>query len=288
MKITGFFSKIIYVVLSVLTSISIITSPVALITDKTFITSSETKVMFEALVSGQGITNDGNYVYTSGAIAALSLTSLAKYNFDDMSLVKCNVGALPFFLLSEGFDHIGGIGCYNGKIYAPAEGGEKDYKACVLVYDCETLNFTGEYYYMPIDKFYDGIPWCAVDKETGLLYASEWKNADYVYIFDVNNKMQEVGSLKVSGVVDELNRIQGAEISDGKLYLSQDTKSSTKIVYSMDIKNGVTEVAFERPFSEDRIESEDITIFEENDNKVFCTLDYNKIASVTFHKYILK
>ena len=66
---------------------------------------------------GQGITTDGEYYYTSGSIAALDLTALAKFTFDDMELVDTHINPLPDKCTDRKDDHIGGISYYNGKIY---------------------------------------------------------------------------------------------------------------------------------------------------------------------------
>ena len=115
---------------------------------------------------GQGITNDGEYYYTSGSITALNLTALAKFTFDDMKMVDSHVNPLPKECKERGNNHIGGISWYNGKLYTSVEGGDECY-ACIVVFDCETLEPTGEIYDLPNELYDDGVPWCAVDTETG-------------------------------------------------------------------------------------------------------------------------
>ena len=227
--------------------ITLLLSPKALENEKITLVDTDNFVLEKALIMGQGITTDGEYYYTSGSFAAVSMTALAKYTFEDMEYVSCNFMAIPYFLMKEGFDHIGGIGNYNGKIYAALEGEGEEHTACIAVYDTETLEFTGEYYYLPEEKF-SKVPWCCVDMETGYLYASVWDDAEYVYVFDVNNEMEYVKDIKISGCTNSLDRIQGCEIYNGNLYLSQDTHDSnyTKFVYRMNIDTGETEVAFER------------------------------------------
>lgn len=74
------------------------------------------------------------------------------------------------FTEKYGSNHIGGIDCANGYIYAPVEGkvdGKHLYNF-ILLYDCKTLKYTGIYYDMSSEYLTDGIPWCAIDRETDI------------------------------------------------------------------------------------------------------------------------
>jgi len=137
--------------------------------------------MEQALAMGQGITTDGEYFYTSGAAAALNLTFLAKIDVRTMTMTDHRFNPLPEVCSKRGNNHIGGISFYNGRIYAPVEGGSVQ-KACIVVYNAETLSATGEVYDLPNDIFDNGVPWLAVDPNTGLLYCSRWNQSRSVNI----------------------------------------------------------------------------------------------------------
>ncbi len=283
-----FIFKAVWAVISAITIlITVNTSPVAQSTADAELISSETLVLNEALIAGQGITNDGEYYYTSGSIAAIYLTSLAKYDMQTLECVKKNIVAIPFEYMQMGYNHIGGISYYNGKIYASVEGEPDDkYIASIMTFDAETLKFDGGYYPLPYDDYDDGVPWCAVDTATGLLYASKWTDAKKIFAYDTKNNMSLVKSLDVSGF-EKLDRIQGGEVFNGTLYLSFDCEEGNiKKVLSVNIETGETKLAFTRDVGGDNdIEAEGITIKTANGEPVFCVLDYNKIIGVFLREY---
>lgn len=267
--------------------ITVNTSPVAESTAEAELLNTETFVLNEALVMGQGITNDGEYYYTSGSLAAIYLTSLAKYDIQTLECVEKNIIAIPFEYMQMGYNHIGGISYYNGKIYASVEGEPNDkYIASIMTFDAETLKFDGGYYPLPYDDYDDGVPWCAVDTATGLLYASKWTDAKKIFAYDTKNNMSLVKSLDVSGF-EKLDRIQGGEVHNGILYLSFDChEGEIKKVLSVNIETGETKLAFTRNVGGDNdIEAEGITVKTVNGETVFCVLDYNKVIGMFLREY---
>lgn len=79
-----------------------------------------------------------------------------------MSAIKASIDksvVLKEFYEKYGSNHIAGIDCANGYIYAPVEG-EIDDKGYlynfILLYDCETLEYTGTYYDMTSKYLTDG------------------------------------------------------------------------------------------------------------------------------------
>ena len=135
--------KIWYILTLPILVLTLLTSPVASSTDTAELVSKNTFVFEKALLMGQGITTDGEFYYTSGSITALDLTALAKFTFDGMKIVDSHVNPLPEVCKERGNNHIGGISYYNGRLYASVEGGDEVY-ACIVVFDCETLEPTGE------------------------------------------------------------------------------------------------------------------------------------------------
>lgn len=264
--------------------ITLLTSPVASSTETAELVSKDTFVLEKALIMGQGIATDGEYYYTSGSIAALNLTALAKFTFDDMELVDSNINPLPDVCEERGDDHIGGISYYNGKIYASVEDSEDYVSPCIVVFDCETLECTGEVYDLPAESYDDGVPWCAVDGATGYLYASKWNDINTIYVYDINNEMKLVKEIPLS---ETIHRIQGGEFYNGKLYLSYDIKDNGNIknILGVDIESGKVEVAALRDVGGENVEAEGLTFFPAEDGSVMHVLDYNKVIGVFVHHY---
>lgn len=281
----NFLLKLRYLMMLPLLILTLLTSPKAESTDTAELISTDTFVADQALMMGQGITTDGEYYYTSGAITALKLNVLAKMTVSDMKLVSANVNPLPDVCKDRGNDHIGGISWYNGKIYASVEGPDEGFP-CIVVFDCETLEATGEVYDLPAEIYDDGVPWCAVNCETGFLYASKWSDADTVYVYDVNNSMALVKELKLSGL-GVIDRIQGGEFYNGTLYLSADNhdNGNLKNILSLNVETGEVAVAAERNVGGDNVEAEGMTFLKTEDGAVMHVLDYNKIIGVFVHHY---
>lgn len=266
--------------------ITILTSPAASSTETAALISENTFVFEKALLMGQGITTDGEYYYTSGAIAALDLTALAKFTFDDMEIVKSRVNPLPKECSKRGDDHIGGISYYNGKIYAAVEDSDEYIYPCIVVFDCDTLKATGEVYNLPAEIYDDGVPWCAVDSETGYLYASKWTEAKTIYAYDINNSMKLVKEIPLTGL-GVIDRIQGGEFYNGTLYLSNDIENNRNIknILSVDINTGEVELFAQRDVGGDNVEAEGITFGKNNDGAVMHVLDYNKVIGIFVRHY---
>ncbi len=265
--------------------ITMLTTPAGKDTQTADLVSSHTFVFEKALLMGQGITTDGEYYYTSGSITALNLTALAKFTFDDMTMVESNVNPLPEKCTDRGNNHIGGISYYNGKIYASVEGGDECY-ACIVVFDCETLEPTGEVYDLPNELYDDGVPWCAVDTETGYLYASKWTNIETIRVYDINDSMKHIRDIDLEGI-EKIHRIQGGEFYKGKLYLSEDIENNGTIknILSVDVRTGEVKLAAERDVGGDNIEAEGLTFCEDENGAVMHVLDYNKVIGITVRHY---
>ncbi len=267
----------------VLMALTYLFSPAAVSTDTAALTGTDIFIMENALVMGQGITTDGEYYYTSGTITAVDITALAKYDAETMEPVGKSINPLPAVCEKRGNNHIGGISFYNGKIYAPVEGGD-EVAACIVVFDAETLTATGEVYDLPSSDFPDGVPWCAVDSETGYLYASVWAQTGKIHVYDVNSSMQYIKTLELS---EPVKRIQGAEFYDGTLYLSKDNNDKGEIrdILSVDVTTGEVKLAAERNVGGDKIEAEGMTFTEGENGPVLHVLDYNRTIGIFLHHY---
>lgn len=280
-----FLLKLRYVLMLPLLILTILTSPKAASTETAELVSEDVFVFEQALMMGQGITTDGEYFYTSGAIAGVGITVLAKFTVDDMKLVCSKLNPLPDVCEDRKNDHIGGISYYDGKIYASVEGPDEGYP-CIVVFDSETLTCTGEVYDLPIEIFDDGVPWCAVDKESGYLYASKWSDAKTVYCYDVNNSMALVKEIPLKGL-GVIDRIQGGEFYNGTLYLSNDIhdNGTIKNILKVDVTTGEVSLAAERDVGGDNVEAEGMTFLETEDGAVMHVLDYNKLIGVFVRHY---
>lgn len=265
--------------------ITMLTTPAASDTDTTDLVSSHTFVFEKALLMGQGITTDGEYYYTSGALAGINLTALAKFTFDDMQMVDSKINPLPKECMNRGNNHIGGISYYDGKLYTSVEGGDEVY-ACIVVFDCETLEATGEVYDLPNELYGDGVPWCAVDTETGYLYASKWNDIETIYVYDTNDSMKLVKEIDLKGM-EKISRIQGGEFYNGTLYLSEDIhdNGTIKNILAVDVQTGEVTLAAERNVGGDNIEAEGMTFWEDENGAVMHVLDYNKVIGITVRHY---
>ena len=139
---------------------------------------------------------------------------------------------------------------------------------------------------MPNELYDDGMPWCAVDTETGYLYASKWNDIETIYVYDINNAMKPVREIDLKGM-EKISRIQGGEFYEGTLYLSEDVKNNGTIknILAVDVKTGKVTLAAERDVGHDNIEAEGMTFWKDADGAVMHVLDYNKVVGITVRHY---
>ena len=219
-------------------------------------------VLLDAKVTSQGVTNDGEYYYFSGN------KHLGKADIETGEMIRTNIYAIPKVLQDKGCNHIGGLSYHNGYVYAAIEDGPDYNNSFIALYDAEPLKFTGKYYELPHELHLEGVPWCEVDEENGYLYTAEWSNAVVLNVFDLET-LEFVKTIPLSEPVD---RIQGAALYDGKLYLSCDEENDSKRILSLDVKTGEVETAFARNVGK-VFEAEDITITVDDQGPVVHVLD---------------
>ena len=244
----------------------------------------EDKLVFtNAMFAGQGITTDGEYYYTSGSLTALGVAGLAKWDADTMECILTNDDAIPAeYKESYGHDHVGGISYYDGKIYAAVENKAEDYPL-VITYDCETLEMIDIFNVEPAELLPDGIPWCAVDAQNGLLYCSPFHDVESILAFDLET-MEFSHAIELSRMV---TRIQGGEVYNGTLYLSYDAEgSNTDQILTVDLSNGNVEKLCSRTVpSMAGNEAEGVTIYPMEDGSLIQVLDYDKTVGVYLRHY---
>lgn len=239
-------------------------------------------LLVDALYSGQGITTDGEYYYTSGSMTGLGVAGLSKWDADTMELCVKNYDAIPENYKNEyKSDHIGGISYYNGLIYAAVENKAEDFPL-IVTYDARSLKVK-DIYEVSGEYLPDGIPWCAVDSDNGYIYTSQFNVVEYIVAFDLE-------TLEFSHLIplsQKILRIQGGEYYDGKLYLSNDAANSNNdSVYTVDVSTGdVSKLCTRSLPSVAGNESEDLTVFPMPDGTLIHVLDYDKTIGVYLRHY---
>lgn len=227
------------------------------------IISKNTYVLFDYSVSSQGVTNDGEYFYFSGN------EHIGKADIETGEVFRVNVDAIPEELQEKGCNHIGGLSYHNGYVYAAVEDGPDYLNSFIALYDAETLEFTGKYYSLPHELHVEGVPWCAVDAQRNYLYTAEWSNATVLNVFS----LEDMSLVKTVTLSEPIDRIQGAEMFSGKLYMSCDEENDMKRIFTLDVETGKVEECFKRNVGR-AFEAEGITVYaDENGEPVFCVLD---------------
>lgn len=232
--------------------------------------SSEIFMLEQALLRGQGIATDGEHYYFSGTY------SLVKTSLDPNEALVTKTLAIPPQLLLKGSNHIGGISYHNGKIYAPIEDGSAYDHPYIVIYDADTLEYE-TIYELPVSVeiegetrmlHMDGVPWCAVDAARGYLYTAEWSTAEYLNVFSLS----DLSFVKTVKLNMELDRIQGACMYDGMLYLSSDNKEDGKQIFILDPVTGQAEL-FAARFVGKEAEAESMTVYPMADGTLFHVVD---------------
>lgn len=240
------------------------------------------KLLLEkAMYAGQGITTDGEYYYTSGAMTAVNMTGIAKWNADDFTLVSKRLGVIPKEY-REKYDsnHIGGIGYYNGLIYASCENSSKDHPL-VITYDCETLE-TVSVYELSTEVLPNGIPWCAVDADNGYLYCSPFRDVEKIAAYKLDTMEFDHYIYLTQGVT----RIQGGDVYDGKLYLSSDNGENTDTIFCVDVFDGETTLLCERTIPGlNGNEAEGMTVYPMDDDSFLHVIDYDRVVGIYIRHY---
>ncbi|MEE0981564.1 MAG: hypothetical protein U0K91_07755 [Acutalibacteraceae bacterium] len=241
--------------------------------------AKNTYVLTDYQMSSQGVTNDGEYLYFSGN------ENLGKADMESGEIFLINANPIPKELKDKGCNHIGGLSYYNGYIYAAVEDGPDYLNSFIVLYDAETLKFTGTYYELPHELHIEGVPWCAVDIERNYLYTAEWSNATVLNVFSLD----DMSLVKTVPLSEPIDRIQGAEMFNGKLYMSCDELNDMKRIFTLDVETGKVEVCFTRNIGE-VFEAEGLTVFaDENGEPVICVLDRGerrKSSNLTFYKLV--
>ncbi len=223
-------------------------------------------VGLETLVRAQGVTSDGESIIYSGKSA------LERVSADNSEVLAVNLHAIPAELEELGIKHIGGISVYNGTLYAALEDSKVWQHPVIALYDAKTLEYKGVYRELSPERHTHGVPWVAVDGESGVIYAGDGRNYGSVFKYDIDT-MEYIGGLEFS---EQVKKAQGGEVHGGKLFLG--TNDITRAVYSVDISTGEVKKLFDRIEYEYKLienfggEGEDLTVMTVNGKLMLCTL----------------
>jgi hypothetical protein len=241
-------------------------------------------VLEKALISGQGITTDGEYFYTSGSLTGIKTSGLAKWDKDGF-VVLADYTAMPKEYREKlNLNHLGGMSYYDGKLYIAVEDSE-DQNPYLMTFSAETLEFLNAYE-MPQELLEGSFPWCAVDAENGYIYCSQFNDVNEIFVFDIET-IEYSHSIKLS---EQITRIQGGEVYEDKLYLSYDAKEgNTDYILTVDIKTGEVKTLCERNIpAKCGNEAEGVTVYPMEDGSLIHVLDYDKAIGVYTRSYKLK
>ena len=139
------------------------------------------------------------------------------------------VPAIPAEWKARGFNHIGDVDVAKGVLYAPLE--QPDYERgqqAMLIYDAATLEYTGGLNVAQHENSF-----VTVDPTTGVAYSMDRFGGDALLRYDVGDGWRPLAPLKLSTLID---RVQGADIRDGAVWLSTD--DATDGVYRVDLATG--------------------------------------------------
>ena len=176
----------------------------------------------------QGVANDGVFWYFSSRRGLYKTDA----NFNMLIEKDGTQNPIPGFLRDQGYNHIGDIACFGGKIYAPIE--DVSYvKPIIGIYDADNLNFTGEFVQVPQSH----IPWIAVDPRTGYFYSSEFSGVNKLFVYDPEQNFAIIDTVYLDRT---LARVQGGAFHGDSLYLACDNGD---YVYEVGVASGtVTDI----------------------------------------------
>ena len=229
--------------------------------------SENAVVGLESLTRSQDVTTDGGYFYFSGKHA------LEKVSLDCTEIIALNSEAITDELAEKyNSQHIGGISCYDGIIYAALEDSKQWNHPVIALYDAETLEYTGVCYELSTELHTRGVPWVAVDGENGVAYTGDSRNYTEIYKFSLSD-FTYLETITLSG---QVQKIQGCEIADGVLYAG--TNDMTRAVFAIDLATGEVTKLFDRIMYEYKLidnfggEGEGLTLLPMEDGTYIHTL----------------
>ncbi|MBR3754011.1 MAG: hypothetical protein IKK49_02770 [Clostridia bacterium] len=218
----------------------------------------------------QDVTTDGESYYFTCKYGII------KTELDCKTVTVRNADAIPDSFKTEyGSAHIGGISFYDGKLYCAVEDSKVWQHPLIVVYDAETLEYTGEFYHLDPEKHTKGLPWISVNPETGIIYCASRDYSTEIMCYDTaSEEYLEPIALVNSDPDFNIHKIQGGEVSGGVLYLA--TNDSTQAVFTVDLASGAADKLFDRNLFEGS-EGEGLTVLETEDGAFIHAMDMSPI-----------
>jgi len=190
-------------------------------------------VLFDALVRAQGVTTDGEFFYFSWNYG------ITKTDLTGNKVVRRKLLAIPPALLLKGVDHIGGISHYDGKLYCAMEDSGAFEDLYIAVFDAKTLKLI-QYKAVPLEAHAFGIPWCAADPDTGLVYSARRDHFTELNIYDPDT-LELIDTLPLDAPV---HKIQGGEVHCGVLYVAASREGQA--IFAINLTTGQVQKVFGR------------------------------------------
>lgn len=218
----------------------------------------------------QDMTTDGENYYFSNKYG------IVKTGLDCKTVTVRNADAIPNdFKDNYGSAHIGGISYYNGKLYCAVEDSKVWQHPLIVVYDAQTLEYTGEFYHLDAEKHTKGLPWICVDPETGIIYCASRDYSTEIMCYDTV-KGEYVEPIKLVNADPDFNihKIQGGEVYGGVLYLA--TNDSTRALFTVELESGKADKLFDRNLFSGS-EGEGLTVLETEDGAFIHAMDMSPI-----------
>ena len=285
-KLKDYLKKMPSLIVALTVFLTVLADPAAGSTSSARLAQEDVFTLSDATYMSKGLTNDGKYFYTSGAISFAKYTALAKYDVNTLKREAYKVFPVTWELSRKDCDSIGGISFYNGKLYAAMGSRSGKASPCIAVFDADSLACETSFD-LPADWFPQGITWVAVDAATGLLYTCAWPSATGIHAFRIDEAMAHVDEIDVTGDAT-LERICGGEVYGGVLYLSQDAESERiDNVLRVDLESGEAAVHFTRDSGRTDGAVGDVTICQKADGSLFHISDYNGLLGVYLRSYIV-
>ena len=267
---------------AIVISLTAIICPTPASTETAEITNEFSYALVDAFVTGQGLDEEGDFFYSSGSLAGIKLCCLGIIDKTTGEIVKENLDALPQEFKNLEYDHIGDISVQYGIVYAPVEN-KPETDPLVLLYDAETLEYTGKYFAVDWEYLKDGIPWCATDDN--YLYASQFNDAERIVVYNIDD-MSFSHTVELS---ETLSRIQAGDVVDGVLYLNCDPHDVNKTIYAVDLETGEVTLLCDRATTGYDTETEGLCVEKNADGTLTAHVsDYNKIISTFVRTYTIK
>ncbi len=216
-------------------------------------------VIFDALIRAQGITTDGEHFFFSENYG------LIKTELNGLDIVAKNLIAIPKELLDLGCKHIGGISYYNGRVYVSIEDSKVFEHLYLAMFDAETLELI-KYEAVPLEDHENGIPWVAVDKDTGILYSARRDHITTLNMYDAET-LKPIDKFEIDAPV---HKVQGAEIHNGVIYMS--VSRDDQAIYAANLATGQVQKVISRNLAGET-EGEGMTILPTENGAFFHVLD---------------